>query len=304
MKIQNAALIGMGAVGSVYGKLLFQKYKDNFFVIANKDRKEKIIQNGITVNGETFYPNILDDNSKNKSLDLIIITVKNYSLDNAIDDLKNLVNENTILLPLLNGVTATERLKTAFPSNVVFYGLSMGIDAVKNEKEVINTVNGTIQFGYADNRSIKPEVLAVQDFLEEANIDCAVFKDMKRMVWKKYMLNVGWNQVSALTNATYGEFLKAPYIKELIERAMLEVVHVAKALNINLTEKDVTEINSLMDSFSPSGKTSMLQDMEKKKISEVDYFSGTLLKYGEKLNIETPVNEILYKLIKSIEALY
>ena len=304
MEIKNAAIIGMGAVGSVYGKLLYKKYKNNFFVIANGARKDRIDKNGFNVNGEIFYPKTLDSSSKNIDLDLIIIAVKNYSLHTAIEDIKNLVNENTILLPLLNGVTATDRLKEAFPKNIVFYGLSMDIDAVKTENEVINTVNGTIQFGYADNRSIKPEILSVQDFFEEADIDCAVFKDMKRMVWKKYMLNVGWNQVSALTNATYGEFLKAPYIKELIERAMLEVVHVAKALNINLTEKDVDEINSLMGNFSPSGKTSMVQDMENKKLSEVDYFSGTLLKYGEKLNIKTPVNEILYKLIKSIEALY
>lgn len=304
MKIKNSAIIGMGAVGSVYGKLLYKKYKDNFFVIANGDRKNRIDKDGFIVNGKNFHPKTLDSNSKNIDLDLIIFAVKNYSLDTAINDIKHLINRNTILLPLLNGVTATDRIKEAFPENIVFYGLSMGIDAVKTEKEVINTVDGTIQFGYGDNRSIKPEILWVQEYFEEANIQCAVFKDMLRMVWKKYMLNVGWNQVSALTDATYGEFLKAPYIKELIERAMLEVVDIAKALNINLSEKDVTEINSLMSSFSPQGKTSMVQDMENKKISEVDYFSGTLLKYGEKLNIKTPVNEILYKLIKSIEALY
>lgn len=304
MIIANAGLIGMGAVGSVYSRLLHKKYKDNFSAIAFGKRKEKIEHNGITVNKETFYPKVIDCSIKQTPLDLVIIAVKNYSLDTAIKDLKNVIDEHTILLPLLNGVTSTDRLKAAFPNNIVFYGLSMGIDAVRGQDGITNTVDGTIQFGFADNRSIKPEVTAVQEFLDEAGIETAVFKDMKRMVWRKYVLNVGWNQVSALTHATYGEFLKTPYIKELIERAMLEVVNVAKALDINVTEKDVTDINSLMGSFSPEGKTSMYQDMENKRKSEVDYFSGTLLKLGEKFNVPTPVNEILYKLIKSIEALY
>ena len=124
---------------------------------------------------------------------------------------------------------------------------------------------------------LNPEVTAVQDYLSNADIVTAVFKDMKRMVWRKYVLNVGWNQVSAITRAAYGDFFKTPYIKELIERAMLEVVTVAHALNIDVTEKDVKDINSLMGNFSPDGKTSMLQDMENKRISEVDYFPGTLI---------------------------
>lgn len=304
MKITNCGLIGMGAVGSVYSRLLYNKYKDNFFAIACNKRKDKIEHNGINVNDHIFFPKVYDCSKTQKPLDLVLIAVKNYSLDDAVKDLKNVIDKHTILLPLLNGVTSTGRLKKVFRDNIVFYGLSMGIDAVRNDDKIINTVDGTIQFGYDDNSTIKPEVSAVKEFLDAASINTAVFKDMKRMVWRKYVLNVGWNVVTALTGACYGDMLKTPYIKNLLEDSMMEVVNVAQALNIDITKKDVDEINSLMGNFSETGKTSMHQDMENKRISEIDSFSGTLIELGKTVNIPTPVNETLYKLVKSIEGLY
>ncbi len=304
MRIETVSLIGMGAVGTVYGRLLYKKFGSDFAVIADELRKEKLKNSGFTLNGSTFYPNVVSGSDKNTTCDLIIFAVKNYQLEGAIGDVRSFVGKNTILITLLNGVTARTRIHEAYPDNKVFYGLSMKIDAIRTDEGVINTVDGEIHFGEADNTVISEEVQAVADCFNEAGIKNIVFPDMIRMVWKKFMLNVGVNQVTAVTRATYGKVTSIETNLTLFREAMMEVLTIAKASGIDLREEDVEEFVELMSHFSPNSKTSMLQDIEAKRRTEVDFFSGTVIEIGKKLNISTPVNHVLYCIIKSMEELY
>jgi len=304
MKIKKVALIGMGAVGTVYGNLLYNKYGSDFTVISDESRKSKLEKNGFTINGKTFHPNISSNSDNNIEYDLIIFAVKNYQLAGAIEDVRSFVGKNTILITFLNGVIARDIIQEAYPDNKVLYGLSMKIDAVRNETGVVNTADGTIHFGEADNRVISEEVQAVKDCFDDAGIENIVFPDMIRMYWKKFMLNVGINQVTAATRANYGKVTNIETSLILFREAMGEVLAIAKALNIDLREEDIDEFVALMSHFAPDSKTSMLQDVEAKRKTEVDYFGGTVVELGKKLNIPTPVNHVLYCIIKSMEALY
>ena len=108
MKIKNIGLIGMGAVGAVYGRLLYDRFGDGFKVIADSSRKEKLQKLGITLNNKTFYPKVISEGELKEKLDLVIFCVKNYQLDQAIEDVKSYVGENTVLITFLNGVTARD----------------------------------------------------------------------------------------------------------------------------------------------------------------------------------------------------
>jgi 2-dehydropantoate 2-reductase len=304
MEIENAALIGMGAIGTVYGKLLHQKYGSNFAVIADGTRGEKLKTNGVTLNKKPFYPRIISGQEEKFKAGLILACVKNYQLDRAIADIRNCVGEETVILPLLNGITARDRILSAFPNNKVLYGLSIYIDAVRTADGVSNTVNGIIQFGDADNTVLAPEVAAVKDFLSAAGIEAQVCPDMIQTIWRKWMLNIGCNQVSAATGAPYGKLCSVETNRILFHEAMMEVVALAKASRIDLSENDVLQFENMMNTFSPQGKTSMLQDVEAKRRTEVDYFAGTAVELGKKLGIPTPVNHVLYCIIKSREQLY
>ncbi len=304
MKIKKAAHIGMGAIGTVYGKLLHDRYGADFAVIAGGERKEKLKANGIRFNGNVFYPQVLSPGEQSFPADLVIVSVKNDQLSKALEDMRSFVGEGTVILPLLNGVTVRDRILSVFPDNRVFYGLSIYIDAVRTANGVQNTVDGVIDFGDADNTVSSPEVIAVKDFLAAAGIECEAPSDMIRTVWKKWMLNVGCNQVSAITGAPYGKMTGIETNGILFHEAMMEVVALAKALRIDLTERDALEYENLMSTFSPLGKTSMLQDVEAKRRTEVDYFAGTVVELGRKYQVPTPVNHVLYCIIKSMEQLY
>uniref|UniRef100_UPI003FF14AF2 ketopantoate reductase family protein n=1 Tax=Candidatus Fimivicinus sp. TaxID=3056640 RepID=UPI003FF14AF2 len=301
MEIETAAVVGMGAVGSVYAKRLFDRYGERFFTIADGKRAENLHRSGVTLNGETFFPRICRPDEAAEKADLLLVCVKNYQLEAVIEEIRPFVEKDTLLLPLLNGVTATDLLRTAFPEATVFCGLAMALDAVRTEEGVIHSSDGEIHFGMEDTMRFLPQVTAVDQFLCSAGVQTHVFPHMQHAVWKKWMLNVGLNQISALTGATYGDFTRLPDVMGLAKSAMREVVHLAQAANIDLTYDDIESIPPIVATLLPEGKTSMLQDMEAGRRTEVESFAGTVLKLGRKYGVDTPFNHTLYRLIRAKE---
>ncbi len=304
MNIQSIALIGAGAIGAVYASHLHKHYGSSFAVIASGDRANRLQNNGITINGDTFFPRVVTGKEDGFAADLILVCVKNYHLNDAIRDIAPFVGESAIILPLLNGITARDRLLEHFPANHILYGLAIYIDAVRTAEGVVNTNDGIIQLGDALNDPPSPPVMAVSEALSRAGIGVEVCPDMIRTIWRKWMLNVGCNQVSALIRGTYSAFSSSPAARDLFFDAMMEVVSLAKAADVNLTEADAREFVSLMQTFSPNGKTSMLQDVESLRKTEVESFGGTVCELGKRYGVPTPVNDMLTRLITATEQAY
>jgi 2-dehydropantoate 2-reductase len=180
----------------------------------------------------------------------------------------------------------------------------MGIDALRSEDGIVNTDDGIVQFGYEDNTNMADEVIEVQKYLTDAGIDARVYPDMKRMLWRKWMLNVGVNQASAITGAKFKYFGRNKELLTLFQKAMIEVLELAKVANVNLTMEDLDDIEKVVINFTPEGKTSMLQDVDASRRTEIEYFAGTVVEYGKKLDVPTPVNEVLLLAIKAKEQIY
>lgn len=301
MKINTCGLIGMGAIGTVYGDMLYHAYGERFTAIASEGRAERLRREGILHNGKRFSPPVTEL-GEGKPVDLLLVCVKNYQLEEAVRDMAPFVGTGTKILPLLNGITATDRLQSAFPQACVFYGLTVVIDAVRTGREVVNTLNGILQFGKARNIPVSEEAACVREYLRGAGIDARIEEDMIRGIWKKWMLNVGINQVSALTGARYGQIARVPEADFLFIRAMEEVLALAKAAKVDLREEDVEEYRALIETFSPEAKTSMLQDMEAGRKTELEDFSGELLRLAERYGVPAPVNGVLYKALRAGEA--
>ena len=303
MQIKNVAMIGAGAIGGVYAYSLHKLLGDNFAFIANGKRKERLEKVGLYLNGEHFNPKVVSSDEDIK-FDLIIVSVKNYQLQSAIEDMRNLVGKNTIILTLLNGISSRDVLQEEFKDNHVLYGLAIKIDAVKVGNKITQNSKAIIQFGDKYNKTMSEEVLAVKNLLNDAKINNQVFEDMIKTAWTKWMLNIGLNQVSAISGATYGVIKNTPELLTLVNKAMTEVMEVSKAYNINLGDENWASVQDVIDSLDGDGKTSLLQDVENKRKTEVEYFSGTLIKIAKEHNVEVPVNEVLYNFIKAKERNY
>lgn len=298
--MDNVGIIGAGAVGSAIGSVMLKHLKNRFFFVAKGSRAQKIKQ-GLIVNGQKIYPNVTSSAS-DIQLNILFVTVKNYALIDAIPDIKSAINSETIIISLLNGVTAVDELMHAFPNNKVLYGIVMRTDANRlSDENVTFATLGEIQFGEEINNSYSDTVKRVKNVLEECNINHCIYPDMKRMLWKKWMVNVGANQISLLTAAKFKYFRRFDEISKALDLAMQEIVDVAIKMRVNLTVEDKEKMIETLLNYPPEKRTSMLQDLEAKRKTEIDYFGGTVVNLGRCCGVPTPVNEILYYIVKARE---
>lgn len=302
MERKKVALIGMGVVGTPIAHKLYTFYQNDFYLIASKDRKKRLLNSNITINGDCFNPNIISCISEiNSEISILIVCVKNYDLKTALLDIKNIVTKNTIILPLQNGIYAYEFFKTSFPDNIVLQGYIQGPNTQIEGQKFHYYNSGVIHIGSETNMNIAEQVFK---FVHKSGMDIVLEKKINYMVWKKWMLNVAGNSITALTGADYSLFKLYDNLQFLCVEAMKEFLLVANAENIQLTENDINDIVNYYVSYIGSKKTSMLVDVLNERKTENDYLAGTLIKVAERHNIKTPIIRTLYNLLEVKEEVY
>ncbi|WP_050780806.1 ketopantoate reductase family protein [Dethiobacter alkaliphilus] len=298
--IENVVLVGPGAIGSVYASRIFEADPETIKIAADKTRTLKYRQ-GIVINGNRYFFPCAEPGNAAKPADLIIVTVKYHHLAEAIKVMENHVGPDTIILSMLNGISSEEILGEAFGMDKILYGICVGMDAVREGTEVTYTSTGKIVFGERDNEVYSPKVEAVRQLFEKSKIPYEIPRDMIRRLWWKFMVNVGINQVSAILRAPYGVFLDVGEASELMVMVMREVIAVGNAVGVDIHEDDIDEYVRVLSTMSPDGKTSMLQDVEAGRKTEVEMFAGELCSLGKQYNVPTPLNEMLFRMILTIE---
>ena len=291
--IKTVGILGAGSVGSALMYEMYQRDPENVYLLATGERAKRL-SNGISVNNVVINPKVYSDPSQGISIDLLILAAKTYSMDSVIEDMRPLIDTHTIILPIENGITATARLQEAFPDNRVFHGVVLRTDAHRMSHRVYYHTLGEMQIGYADNKIIKPEVQEAYDRLKELGINVKVYEDMLKTKWRKWMLNTGASQTAVEVQAECGFFGQVEEVRALMKMLMDEILAVAKAEGVNLTEQDRDEIIEILINFPPDKKMSMLQDYEAGRPIEIDEYAGEVINLGRKHGIPTPANEILY----------
>ena len=299
--INKIGVIGAGSVGSTLISELYKRDPDNIYVVAKGERAERMQGKGINVNGNTFYPQIYCDKEQDIKLDLLIVAVKTYSLEDAMESFADLIDDSTIILPIQNGIMATDKLRQRFPNNRVLYGIVLRTDAHRMGRRVYFSTLGEMQIGYAENSVIADEVQEVYDKLKSLGININIYEDMRRAQWRKWMLNIGAGQAAAETHVECGFFGQVKEIREIMKLCMDEVVEIAQAEGVNITHADRDEIIDILVNFPPDKKMSMLQDIEAGRSIEIDEYAGTVIMLGEKHGIPTPINKVLYLAITARE---
>ena len=292
--IKTVGIIGAGSVGSALMYEMYSRDPENVYLLATGERAERLRTKGISVNNEVFNPTVYSDPSQNIHIDLLILAAKTYSMDSVIEDIRPLIDKDTILLPIENGITTSTRLEKEFPENRVFYGVVLRTDAHRMSRRVYYRTLGEMQIGYAENYDPKPEVTEAYERLKELGINVKVYEDMRRAKWRKWMLNTGASQTAVEVQAECGFFGQVEEVRALMKMLMDEILEIAWAEGVNLTEEDRDEIIEILVNFPPDKKMSMLQDYEAGRPIEIDEYAGEVVRLGKKHGIPTPANEILY----------
>jgi 2-dehydropantoate 2-reductase len=179
--------------------------------------------------------------------------------------------------------------------------IALAMDAVRDGNRVVFHQPGRLVFGEADNTEPTERVVRVQVALTRAGLEWATPMDMRHEMWWKFMVNVGINQASALTRGPYGLFQRSEDAVALMNALIAEVVAVARPEDVELTQDDLERWHRVLETMPPTGKTSMHQDVEAGRATEVDIFAGKVVELGLRHGIATPFNQAALWTIRALE---
>lgn len=298
-EIKNVLVCGIGAVGSIYADKIEKFTPQNLRVLVDEARLERYKKNPTVFNGRVLDFNYILPNDTSFKADLIIIATKFDGLNDVIKNIKNFVYDDTVILSLLNGVTSEKIIAKTYGREKLLYSYFIGHSAIRDGRNITHDDVNTIVYG-SENSNDFENVERIQDFFEQAGINYLIPDDIIHSLWLKYMLNVSANQTTAILRMNFGEMLENDKCMDFAINVMKEVQAIAKAEGVCNTESMINETIEHLHTMIPEGKTSMLQDVEAGRKTEVEMFAGTVIKLGKEFGIPTPYNKIIKEMIEII----
>ena len=300
--ITSVGIIGAGALGLMYASAFRRVPGTDVFFIADGHRLEQLTGRAFRVNGvEVTYP--ARSPADVSPPDLMVVAVKNHHLPEIGPVVSRVCGEDTVVISVLNGIDSEPFLERVAPTSRVIYTVAVGMDAMKDGNVLSFTREGKLIIGTRDNESRAPEIERLSVFLRRAGLTVETPRDIHRAIWWKWMVNIGVNQVSAVLGAPYRTFQAEGPARELMTGAMRETIAVAEAAGIDLHDDALVQWYEILSTLGPENKTSMLQDVEAGRTTEVGSFGGRLCELAREHDIPTPINETLVRLIAAREGM-
>lgn len=298
--IKHVYVLGLGAIGAKYASMIYDVDPNGIHVIVDASRKERYEREGIYVNDKRYSFHYVTTPEEGPKADLIILSVKSLDLQVALEKMRPFVHKDTIVLSLLNGIRNAQQINSSLGWDAAVWSI-VYMDAVKSGNRITFGHPGKVVFGEANNKVKSPRVSAICSFFDKMGVNYTVPEDMMLALWKKFMINVVGNQLTYILDSGYGALQDNPYVLQLVQAIGEEVIQIANAQGIGLVQQDIDNMMSTMKKINPQAKTSMAQDRQFDRLSEVDIFAGEMIRLGQQLNIPTPYNFMLYNLIKGYE---
>lgn len=307
-EIKTVGLIGLGALGTMYAAVFNQALgKEHVLILADGPRTERLQRDGMWLNGEKFDFNYVDASSVKEPVDLLIFAVKATGLTDAINSCRHLVGPETTLMSVLNGVSSEEILAETFGAEKVVWCVCSRASVVKegNHVTVFTALppSGRTDIGIPTGHP-EAHYQRLTAFFDAIGFHYWPSDDILSAMWGKMMCNTGCNQATMVYECTYAELQQPGEIRDTMIAAMREVVLVANAEGVPLSEEDVQDWVTVIDGLDPEAEPSMRQDGKAHRKSEVEFFAGTVRRLGRKHGIAVPVNDQLYERVLDMESKY
>jgi 2-dehydropantoate 2-reductase len=298
--IRSVAILGAGAMGAAYAAMFSEAADFDVCFVADGERVERL-KRGLTVNGRPYQVKVLGPGDAAGPADLILVALKHHHLREALPQIETLVGEDTTILSVMNGLESEEIIGAIYGMDKMVLAIALGIDAVRGLDGFRYSQPGKIIFG-ATPQTGAGRTRRLGEALTRAGIPNEVPDDIRRAVWWKFMINVGINQASAVLQAPYEVFQSSTDARALMRMLMAEVTTLAERTGIDLGTKDMDAWDQVLSGLAPKGKTSMLQDIESGRKTEVEIFAGKMSDLGEQYHVPTPVNDAVLRIIKVMES--
>lgn len=308
------AVVGVGGVGG-YVSAMLAYHLPNVTVVARGARGKSIEENGLVLHSEykgeiTAHPAVVSSVKELGDQDVVFICVKNYSLEQVLGDLKAgadgkpVLQDGTIVVPVMNGVDPWQRVREALPGcrvvdSVIYIVSYADADFAIHQEGGYATIRiGTTQDG-AENKEAVETVAAI---LKDADIDYKTPRDIEAAIWEKYILNAAFNVCTAAYDCNIGPLRDNPETAADYEAAIREACALARAKEVAIRgDYADTLIDRFYHALKDTDSSSLQRDVHAGKKSEVETFCGYAVQEGARLGVPMPVMEKMYKMLKGRE---
>jgi 2-dehydropantoate 2-reductase len=292
------AFIGIGALGGYFGGMLARAGNEVIF-IARGATLEALRKNGLRVEsslGDFTLPEVhaTSDAATVGIVDTVFVTTKAWQVTEAAQQIRSMVGQDTVVLPLQNGVDAYDQLAAVVGAGHVLDGMCH-ILAMVTASAVIRHSGPKALITIGERNDVStPRLKKLIECLNAAGLGTRVPDNIQAALWEKFEFIASFGGVGAVTRAPVGVMRSVPEVRSLLERAMQEIVGLAGECGVPVRSESVAETMKFAESLPPDGTASMQRDLMEGRPSEIEAQSGAVVRMGRARKYPTPVHEVIY----------
>ena len=294
------AIMGAGGIGGCYGGLLAQAGFD-VTLIARGAHLKAISEKGLKLlqpDGElTVDVAATDDPSLVGPVDLVIFSVKAHQNAKAVPLIKPLIGSDTTILTIQNGVESADEIGEEYGAERVLPGSAYVISNVISPG-VVKQQSPVPRVAFGESNGERSQrAIAVQDAFKKANITAELSGDISRVLWSKLLYNSPANGMASAARLSPRDLMEFPEGASMFKSAIQEVADVGTASGVRFGEDDVQGAMDLIAARPMGARGSMQADLEAGRPLELDAIVGSVGRIGRKVNVPTPIFDLLYTLL-------
>jgi 2-dehydropantoate 2-reductase len=299
------AILGVGAMGSVYAGLLAAAGLDVWAVDLWADHVDAIRRDGLKVSGasgeRTVRLSATTDAREVGRADLVVIATKASGVDAAAAAARDILAEDGVVLTIQNGLGSAERVAKTVGADRVLIGVVGGFGAsIVAPGHAHHNGWEFVRLGEYEG-SVSPRLQRIGAVWEQGGFRVLLFPDIHKMVWEKFICNVAFSGTCTLTGMTIGEVLADPEAWSVSSACASEAFQVARAKGIAVEIGDPVAYVRAFGEKIPNARPSMLLDHMAQRRSEIDVINGAVPREAARLGLATPVNSTVSALVRARE---
>lgn len=306
--LRQVAVMGAGAVGSFYGAMLARAGHD-VTLIGRPAHAQAVEREGLMLDMagkvETLRLGASSEAAAVRGADLVLCCVKSGDTEAVARQMAPHLGAATVLMSLQNGVENAATLARHVPCRVIPTVVYVAV-ALAGPGRVRHFGRGDLAIGAMPGGTMSsvpewPTLQALVDFFASAQVPVRIVPDVAVELWAKLLVNCAYNAISGLAQLPYARLAAQPGIVELQHDVVREVIAVAAAAGVVLSEDTSLQAVAKIAAAMPAQLSSTAQDMARRKPSEIDHLNGYIARRGAELGVPTPVNRALHALVKLVE---
>ncbi|WP_102272539.1 ketopantoate reductase family protein [Cytobacillus massiliigabonensis] len=290
-------VVGAGAIGGYFGGRLIEKGEDVTFLVREK-RKQQLDQDGLiieSIHGDLkLKPKTILSGDSADPFDVILVSTKAYQLKDAMEGFRAYVNENTMILPLLNGYAHLDRLISEFGEERVLGGLCFIESTLDHSGKILQTSPAhDLVFGERTRKKTN-RILSLQASFSDTKAAITLSENIEQDMWHKYLFITTFSGVTSLLRSPIGPIREQEYGLKTVQNLLNETAAIMREIDAPIDNHiEETQMNRILG-LSYGMKSSLQRDMEKQQPTEADHFFGYLLQHAKEKGIDSPLLSAIY----------